>query len=219
MEGAGCGNQQGKGELMYGKALGMCSEETKWGPDPRTAAGDQLFPSPAVPDLTPEHSVSWAELCLRWWVPVPCASSMLSPTLSNLGHRVPGHGWWQLKSGLWSSSHRWEIWQGVRKGSAQPRGNSGCFLGALSNWGLFFLPPACGPGTFKSKQGEGPCSPCPPNSRTTSGAATVCTCRNGFFRADTDPADSACTSESCPGQGGVSGGSRGPCPMLCPRQR
>ncbi|XP_054691603.1 ephrin type-B receptor 3 isoform X1 [Grus americana] len=53
---------------------------------------------------------------------------------------------------------------------------------------------ACGPGTFKSKQGEGPCSPCPPNSRTTSGAATVCTCRNGFFRADTDPADSACTS-------------------------
>uniref|UniRef100_A0A8D2PWP5 Ephrin type-B receptor 3 n=1 Tax=Zosterops lateralis melanops TaxID=1220523 RepID=A0A8D2PWP5_ZOSLA len=38
---------------------------------------------------------------------------------------------------------------------------------------------ACGPGTFKSKQGEGPCSPCPPNSRTTSGAAMVCTCRNG----------------------------------------
>uniref|UniRef100_A0A8D2PVN7 Ephrin type-B receptor 3 n=1 Tax=Zosterops lateralis melanops TaxID=1220523 RepID=A0A8D2PVN7_ZOSLA len=32
---------------------------------------------------------------------------------------------------------------------------------------------ACGPGTFKSKQGEGPCSPCPPNSRTTSGAAMV----------------------------------------------
>ncbi|XP_019329860.1 PREDICTED: ephrin type-B receptor 3 isoform X9 [Aptenodytes forsteri] len=53
---------------------------------------------------------------------------------------------------------------------------------------------ACGPGTFKSKQGEGPCSPCPPNSRTTSGAATVCTCRNSFFRADMDPADSACTS-------------------------
>lgn len=67
--------------------------------------------------------------------------------------------------------------------------------------GLFFFPPACGPGTFKSKQGEGPCSPCPPNSRTTSGAAMVCTCRNGFFRADTDPADSACTSESCSGQG------------------
>lgn len=63
------------------------------------------------------------------------------------------------------------------------------------NAGSFFLPPACGPGTFKSKQGEGPCSPCPPNSRTTSGAATVCICRSGFFRADTDPADSACTSE------------------------
>uniref|UniRef100_A0A8C2TRY0 Ephrin type-B receptor 3 n=1 Tax=Coturnix japonica TaxID=93934 RepID=A0A8C2TRY0_COTJA len=53
---------------------------------------------------------------------------------------------------------------------------------------------ACGPGMFKSKQGEGPCSPCPPNSRTTAGAATVCICRSGFFRADTDPADSACTS-------------------------
>ncbi|XP_069474873.1 ephrin type-B receptor 3 isoform X7 [Ambystoma mexicanum] len=53
---------------------------------------------------------------------------------------------------------------------------------------------ACGPGNFKSKQGEGLCSPCPPNSRTSSGAATICTCRNGYFRADTDSADSACTS-------------------------
>uniref|UniRef100_A0A8D2L7L9 Ephrin type-B receptor 3 n=1 Tax=Varanus komodoensis TaxID=61221 RepID=A0A8D2L7L9_VARKO len=53
---------------------------------------------------------------------------------------------------------------------------------------------ACGPGTFKSKQGEGMCTPCPPNSRTSSGAATLCTCRNNYFRADTDPPDSACTS-------------------------
>ncbi|XP_078523168.1 ephrin type-B receptor 3-like isoform X4 [Lissotriton helveticus] len=53
---------------------------------------------------------------------------------------------------------------------------------------------ACGPGNFKSRQGEGLCTPCPPNSRTSSGAATICTCRNGYFRADTDSADSACTS-------------------------
>ncbi|ETE59678.1 Ephrin type-A receptor 4, partial [Ophiophagus hannah] len=53
---------------------------------------------------------------------------------------------------------------------------------------------SCGPGTFKSKQGEGLCSPCPPNSRTSSGAATLCTCRNNYFRADTDLPDSACTS-------------------------
>uniref|UniRef100_A0A674J5P9 Ephrin type-B receptor 3 n=1 Tax=Terrapene triunguis TaxID=2587831 RepID=A0A674J5P9_9SAUR len=53
---------------------------------------------------------------------------------------------------------------------------------------------ACGPGTFKSKQGEGLCSPCPPNSRTSSGAAMLCTCRIGYFRADADSADSACTS-------------------------
>ncbi|KAF7242630.1 Ephrin type-B receptor 3 [Varanus komodoensis] len=38
------------------------------------------------------------------------------------------------------------------------------------------------------------CTPCPPNSRTSSGAATLCTCRNNYFRADTDPPDSACTS-------------------------
>nr|XP_006138530.2 ephrin type-B receptor 3 isoform X1 [Pelodiscus sinensis] len=53
---------------------------------------------------------------------------------------------------------------------------------------------ACGPGYFKSKQGEGLCSPCPPNSRTSPGAATLCTCRNGYFRADADSADSACTT-------------------------
>ncbi|XP_069069119.1 ephrin type-B receptor 3 isoform X3 [Pleurodeles waltl] len=53
---------------------------------------------------------------------------------------------------------------------------------------------ACGPGNFKSRQGEGLCTPCPPNSRTSSGAAAICTCRNGYFRADTDSADSACTS-------------------------
>ncbi|XP_051979806.1 ephrin type-B receptor 3-like isoform X6 [Xyrauchen texanus] len=53
---------------------------------------------------------------------------------------------------------------------------------------------ACSPGTFKSKQGEGFCSPCPPNSRTSSGAASICSCRNGYYRADNDSPDSGCTT-------------------------
>lgn len=54
---------------------------------------------------------------------------------------------------------------------------------------------ACGLGYFKSKQGENLCSPCPPNSRTTSEAATLCACRSNYFRADTDPPNSTCTSK------------------------
>uniref|UniRef100_A0A3P9MHA8 Ephrin type-B receptor 3 n=1 Tax=Oryzias latipes TaxID=8090 RepID=A0A3P9MHA8_ORYLA len=53
---------------------------------------------------------------------------------------------------------------------------------------------ACGSGTFKSKQGESPCLPCPTNSRATSGAASLCSCRNGYYRSDTDSADSPCTT-------------------------
>ncbi|XP_077572334.1 ephrin type-B receptor 3b isoform X11 [Stigmatopora nigra] len=53
---------------------------------------------------------------------------------------------------------------------------------------------ACSPGTFKYKQGEGFCLPCPANSRATAGAASVCSCRNGYYRSDTDPPDSQCTT-------------------------
>ncbi|XP_034035885.1 ephrin type-B receptor 3-like isoform X9 [Thalassophryne amazonica] len=53
---------------------------------------------------------------------------------------------------------------------------------------------ACSPGTFKSRQGDGFCVPCPVNSRATSGAASICSCRNGYYRADTDSPDSPCTS-------------------------
>lgn len=61
----------------------------------------------------------------------------------------------------------------------------------------FPLPPpaACPPGSYKAKQGEGPCLPCPPNSRTATPAASLCLCYNNFYRADSDSADSACTSE------------------------
>ncbi|XP_073332830.1 ephrin type-B receptor 3-like [Pagrus major] len=53
---------------------------------------------------------------------------------------------------------------------------------------------ACSPGTFKSKQGESFCLPCPANSRASSGASSVCSCRNGYYRSDTDSPDSPCTT-------------------------
>ncbi|XP_038139456.1 ephrin type-B receptor 3 isoform X1 [Cyprinodon tularosa] len=53
---------------------------------------------------------------------------------------------------------------------------------------------ACIPGTFKSKFGEGTCAPCPSNSRTSSRGANICPCLGGFFRADSDPPDSPCTT-------------------------
>ncbi|XP_047442347.1 ephrin type-B receptor 3-like isoform X9 [Mugil cephalus] len=53
---------------------------------------------------------------------------------------------------------------------------------------------ACIPGNFKSKQGDTFCLPCPANSRATSGAASVCSCRNGYYRSDTDSPDSPCTT-------------------------
>ncbi|XP_017333855.1 ephrin type-B receptor 3 isoform X1 [Ictalurus punctatus] len=53
---------------------------------------------------------------------------------------------------------------------------------------------ACSPGLFKWKQGEGPCTPCPPNSRSISPASSSCSCRNGFYRADSDTPDTACTA-------------------------
>ncbi|XP_008331857.1 ephrin type-B receptor 3-like [Cynoglossus semilaevis] len=53
---------------------------------------------------------------------------------------------------------------------------------------------ACTPSTFKSKFGEGNCVPCPSNSRTSARGANICPCQMGFYRADTDPPDSACTT-------------------------
>ncbi|XP_057284979.1 ephrin type-B receptor 1 isoform X1 [Pezoporus wallicus] len=53
---------------------------------------------------------------------------------------------------------------------------------------------ACPAGTFKASQGAGVCVPCPSNSRSTAEASPVCTCRNGYYRADFDPPTAACTS-------------------------
>ncbi|KAJ7992887.1 hypothetical protein DPEC_G00266740 [Dallia pectoralis] len=53
---------------------------------------------------------------------------------------------------------------------------------------------ACPQGTFKSTQGPALCQQCPPNSRSTAEAATICTCRNGYYRGDMDPPEASCTS-------------------------
>lgn len=55
---------------------------------------------------------------------------------------------------------------------------------------------ACPQGTFKSSQGAGLCQQCPLNSRSTIEAATLCGCRNGYYRGDMDKAEDVCTSES-----------------------
>nr|XP_006005454.1 PREDICTED: ephrin type-B receptor 1 isoform X2 [Latimeria chalumnae] len=52
---------------------------------------------------------------------------------------------------------------------------------------------ACPPGTFKSNQGVGRCASCPHNSRSTTEAVSVCTCRNGYYRADSDVPEAPCT--------------------------
>lgn len=53
---------------------------------------------------------------------------------------------------------------------------------------------ACSLGSFKWKQGEGMCISCPANSRSISIASSICSCRSGFYRADSDTPETACTS-------------------------
>ncbi|XP_038819197.1 ephrin type-B receptor 1-B-like [Salvelinus namaycush] len=52
----------------------------------------------------------------------------------------------------------------------------------------------CPPGTFKSSQGPGLCLQCPSNSRSAAESATICVCRNGYYRGDVDRPDMPCTS-------------------------
>uniref|UniRef100_A0A8C5MBS9 receptor protein-tyrosine kinase n=1 Tax=Leptobrachium leishanense TaxID=445787 RepID=A0A8C5MBS9_9ANUR len=53
---------------------------------------------------------------------------------------------------------------------------------------------ACPAAMFKANQGMGICSQCPANSRSTGEASPICTCRNGYYRADFDPPEAMCTS-------------------------
>lgn len=62
------------------------------------------------------------------------------------------------------------------------------------------LVPACFPGTFKSKLGDGSCGPCPANSHSSARGASICPCQSSFHRADSDPPESVCTSKSSSGR-------------------
>ncbi|CAM4706871.1 unnamed protein product [Lepidochelys olivacea] len=53
---------------------------------------------------------------------------------------------------------------------------------------------ACAPDTFKATQGEGSCQPCPPFSHSSAPGSAICSCRNGYFRAQADPPGSPCTT-------------------------
>uniref|UniRef100_H3CQV0 Ephrin type-B receptor 3 n=1 Tax=Tetraodon nigroviridis TaxID=99883 RepID=H3CQV0_TETNG len=53
---------------------------------------------------------------------------------------------------------------------------------------------ACFPGTFKPKLGDGSCTLCPANSHSSVRGSSVCSCRSGFHRADSDPSESVCTT-------------------------
>ncbi|CAM5139237.1 unnamed protein product [Natator depressus] len=56
------------------------------------------------------------------------------------------------------------------------------------------VPGACAPDTFKATQGEGSCQPCPPFSHSSAPGSAICSCRNGYFRAQADPPGSPCTT-------------------------
>ncbi|KAL0593107.1 Ephrin type-B receptor 1, partial [Plecturocebus cupreus] len=47
--------------------------------------------------------------------------------------------------------------------------------------------------TFKASQEAEGCSHCPSNSRSPAEASPICTCRTGYYRADFDPPEVACT--------------------------
>uniref|UniRef100_A0A3Q2EHI3 receptor protein-tyrosine kinase n=1 Tax=Cyprinodon variegatus TaxID=28743 RepID=A0A3Q2EHI3_CYPVA len=53
---------------------------------------------------------------------------------------------------------------------------------------------ACVSGFFKAAQGDDKCLQCPINSRTISDGSTNCICRNGYYRADSDPSQMPCTT-------------------------
>ena len=54
----------------------------------------------------------------------------------------------------------------------------------------------CPPATYKSVSGPGGCLACPEHSRAERSGSDVCACEPGYWRAETDPPQTACTRES-----------------------
>ncbi|KAJ8260211.1 hypothetical protein GJAV_G00178390 [Gymnothorax javanicus] len=53
---------------------------------------------------------------------------------------------------------------------------------------------ACRPGFFKASEAGQQCDPCPKNTQATSAGSVSCPCKEGFFRAPTDPVTMACSA-------------------------
>uniref|UniRef100_A0A3Q2E9G1 receptor protein-tyrosine kinase n=1 Tax=Cyprinodon variegatus TaxID=28743 RepID=A0A3Q2E9G1_CYPVA len=51
----------------------------------------------------------------------------------------------------------------------------------------------CQPGFFKAEGTSGKCEPCPANTQSHNSGATYCPCKDGFFRAVTDPITGPCS--------------------------
>ncbi|XP_063925314.1 ephrin type-B receptor 1-B isoform X3 [Zophobas morio] len=51
----------------------------------------------------------------------------------------------------------------------------------------------CGPGTYKSEVGDGPCMSCPEHSMGNDYGLSECRCNSGYYRAPTDPKNMSCT--------------------------
>ncbi|KAM6979142.1 ephrin type-A receptor 6-like [Tautogolabrus adspersus] len=57
---------------------------------------------------------------------------------------------------------------------------------------------ACHPGFYKAYAGNIKCSKCPPHSFSYGEGASICRCEKGFFRAEKDPPNMACTRPPSP---------------------
>ncbi|XP_063319935.1 ephrin type-A receptor 2 isoform X1 [Pelmatolapia mariae] len=51
----------------------------------------------------------------------------------------------------------------------------------------------CRPGSFKAEASSDACEPCPANTDTLEHGAVLCPCKDGFFRAPTDPSTGPCS--------------------------
>uniref|UniRef100_A0A669BBU7 receptor protein-tyrosine kinase n=1 Tax=Oreochromis niloticus TaxID=8128 RepID=A0A669BBU7_ORENI len=51
----------------------------------------------------------------------------------------------------------------------------------------------CRPGSFKAEASSDACEPCPANTDTLEHGAVLCACKDGFFRAPTDPSTGPCS--------------------------
>lgn len=69
-----------------------------------------------------------------------------------------------------------------------------CCSAAYAN--VVFVSAECRPGSFKAEASSDACEPCPANTDTLEHGAVLCPCKDGFFRAPTDPSTGPCSGET-----------------------